>query len=140
MNTSGIERKPLATALGILQLFIGLGALAGGLGLVTEPDGSNLGMPLSMLEHTPFPDFLIPGTVLLMVNGLGSIAGSISSFRLFRYAAGIAMALGAFLIAWIIVQVYWIHTFHWLHALYLGLGITEVIFGWLLRKAVRASG
>lgn len=69
MNTSEKERKRLAKALGILQLFIGLGAVAGGLGLVLESDGSNLGMPLSMLEHSPFSDFLIPGLVLLIVNG-----------------------------------------------------------------------
>ena len=139
MNASGKEGKRLARALGFLQLFIGLGAVAGGLGLVSEPDGSNLGMPLSMLEHSPFPDFLIPGMVLLMVNGLGSIAGSVASFRLFRHAAEIAMVLGAFLVAWLIMQVYWIQTFHWLHALYFVLGITEIFLGWLFRKALRVS-
>jgi hypothetical protein len=96
-------------------------------------------MPLEMLKYSPFSDFLIPGIVLLIINGLGSIAGSVSSFRLFHYAAEIALALGAFLVAWIIIQVYWIHSFHWLHALYLSLGIIELILGWSLRKALRAS-
>lgn len=100
-----------------------------------KPDGSNLGM----FEHSPFSDFLIPGIVLLLINGLGSIAGSITSFRLFRCAAEIGLVLGAFLIAWIILQVYWIHAFHWLHALYLCLGVVEIILAWLLRKALRAS-
>ena len=77
MDTSGKEGKRLSKALGILQLFIGLGAVAGGLGLVLEPDGSNLGMPLSMLEHSPFSDFLIPGLVLLLVNGFILSTGSI---------------------------------------------------------------
>ena len=121
----------------ILQLFIGLGAVGGGLGLVLEPSGANLGMPLEMLNHSPFSDFLVPGLVLLIVNGFGSIAGSVSSFNLFRYTAEIALALGAFLVAWILFQVYWIHSFHWLHALYLSLGIIEFALGWLLRKASR---
>jgi len=129
----------LAAVLGSLQLFIGLGAVGGGLGLVLEPGGANLGMSPEMLNHSPFPDFLIPGIVLLIVNGLGSIAGSYFSFKLSQYAAGIALALGAFLVAWIVIQVYWIHAFHWLHALYLILGIIEFSSGWLLRKAVRAS-
>ena len=121
----------------ILQLFIGLGAIGGGLGLVLEPSGANIGMPLEMLNHSPFSDFLVPGLVLLIVNGFGSIAGSVSSFKLFRYTAEIALALGAFLVAWILFQVYWIHSFHWLHALYLSLGIIEFALGWLLRKASR---
>jgi hypothetical protein len=139
MNISDKESKRLAKALGILQLFIGLSAVGGGLGLVLEPNGSNLGMPLEMLKYSPFSDFLIPGIVLLIVNGLGSIAGSVSSFRPFHYAAEIALALGAFLVAWIIIQVYLIHSFHWLHALYFSLGIIELILGWSLRKALRAS-
>lgn len=36
MNTSEKERKRLAKALGILQVFIVLGAVAGGLGLVLD--------------------------------------------------------------------------------------------------------
>jgi len=139
MNNSGKGNKKLAKALGILQLFIGLGAVGGGLGLVLEPNGSNLEMSIEMLKYSPFLDFLIPGIVLLIVNGLGNIAGSISSFRLFHFAAEIAIALGAFLVAWIMIQVYWIHSFHWLHALYLGLGILEIILGWFLRKALRVS-
>ena len=139
MNSALKESKRLASTLGILQLFIGLGAVGGGLGLVLEPSGANLGMPLEMLSHSPFSDFLIPGMLLLIFNGLGSIAGCISSFKFFQYAAEIALALGAFLVAWILIQVYWIHDFHWLHGLYLILGIIELGLGWLLRKTVRAS-
>ena len=40
-------------------------ALGGGLGLVGRPDGQAIGFPLSYLSGTPFPDFLIPGAVLL---------------------------------------------------------------------------
>jgi len=139
MNASENVSKRFAKALGFLQLFIGLGAVAGGLGLVLEPSGANFGMPLEMLKYSPFSDFLIPGIVLLLVNGLGSIAGCVSSFRLFYYAAEIALVLGAFLVSWIIIQVYWIHDFHLLHALYLSLGIIELILGYLLRNALRVS-
>ena len=47
------------------------------------------------------------------------------------------MALGGFLMAWIIIQVYWFAAFHWLHALYLGLGLLEFILGWSVRKVLR---
>ena len=139
MNNSNKKSKRLSLVLGILQLFIGLGAVVGGLALVLEPDGLILEMSTSMLQYSPFSNFLIPGIVLLMVNGFGSITGSVSSFRLCRHAVEIALSLGAFLIVWIILQVYWIHSFHWLHALYLFLGITEMILGWLLRKSLSTS-
>jgi hypothetical protein len=133
------DSKRLANMLGSLQLFIGLGAVGGGLGLILEPSGANLGMTVEMLSHSHFSDYLIPGLVLLIVNGLGNIAGCISSFKIFHYASEIALVLGSFLVAWILIQVYWIHTFHWLHGLYIILGIIELAIGLLLRKVLRAS-
>jgi hypothetical protein len=127
----------LKNGLGILQVFIGLGAVGGGLGLVLEPSGENLGIPTKLLHNSPFSDYLIPGIILLSINGIGSLVGSIISFKRKMYAGVIAMALGVFLVAWIILQVYWIESFHWLHASYLGLGLLEFVLGWALRKALQ---
>lgn len=127
-------RKSLFYGLGALQVFIGLGAVAGGLGLVLDPSGASVGTPLALLAETPFTTFLIPGIVLFVVNGLGSLAGAIVSFTRQRYAGEGAIALGVFLIAWILVQVYWMAGFHWLHWLYLMLGLVEVVLGWLVRR------
>ena len=129
--------KSLFNGLGVLQAFIGVGAVAGGLGLALDPSGEGLGIPLDLLEETPFATFLIPGIVLFAVNGLGSLTGAIASFARHRYAGHAATALGAFLIAWILVQVYWFAGFHWLHWLYLGLGIVELALGWSVRRSVR---
>ncbi len=130
-------RKNSFIWLGVLQAFIGVGAVAGGLGLALEPSGESLGMPLELLEETPFATFLIPGIVLFAVNGLGSLTGAIVSFARHRYAGHAAIALGTFLIAWIVVQVYWFAGFHWLHWLYLGLGIVELSLGLSVRRSVR---
>ena len=137
MDTTMRKSKGLANGLGVLQVFIGLGAVGGGLGLVLEPSGANFGIPQEALKSSPFSTYLVPGIVLLMVNGLGSLVGAAASFTRYRYASETAMALGVFLVAWIILQVYWIAAFHWLHALYLGLGLLELVLGWLLRKALR---
>jgi hypothetical protein len=129
----------LANGLGILQAFVGVGAVGGGLGLILEPSGSNLGIPLGMLENSPFSTYLIPGIVLFMINGLGSLVGAAASFTRYRYAGETAMALGVFLVVWIILQVYWFAGMHWLHALYLGLGILEFALGWSLRKTFQSD-
>jgi hypothetical protein len=133
------KNKGLITGLGLLQVLIGLGAVAGGLGLILDPSGSNLGMPLSMLKNTPFSTFLLPGIVLLTVNGFGSLAGAAATFKRHRRAAEIAMALGLFLVVWIMLQVFWFSGFHWLHWLYLSLGFVELMLGWLLRSAFRKT-
>ncbi len=123
--------------LGVLQLFIGIGAVAGGVGLAADPSGERLGMPLELLEGTPFATFLIPCIVRFAVNGMGSLTGAIGSFARHRCAGHAAIALGAFLIAWILAQVYWFAGFHWLHWLYLGLGIVELALGWTVCRSVR---
>ena len=131
------KNKRLVIGLGALQVFIGLGAVGGGLGLILDPSGSNLGIPLELLKGTPFSSFLVPGIVLLAVNGFGSLIGASATFKRHRRAGEIAMALGFFLVAWILIQIYWFSSFHWLHVLYLGLGLLELALGWLLRKALR---
>ena len=130
-------KKRLFNGLGVLQAFIGVGAVAGGLGLALDPSGKSLGVPLELLTETPFATYLVPGIVLFAVNGLGSLAGAGASFARHRYAGEAAMALGAFLMAWILIQVYWMSGFHWLHWLYLSLGIAEVALGWSVRSEAR---
>ncbi len=131
--------KRTFVSLGVLQAFIGIGAVAGGLGLLLDPSGAKLGLPLELLKHTPFASFLIPGVVLLLVNGLGSLVGAIASFARHRHAGHAAMGLGGFLVAWILIQVYWFAGFHWLHWLYLGLGVVELALGWSVWRNTRGG-
>lgn len=41
-----------------LLAFLGLGAIGGGGVLIISPDGTLIGMPLSMLNNSPFESFL----------------------------------------------------------------------------------
>ena len=131
-NTNG--KRKVYIGLGSLQAFIGLGALVGGFMLVKDPSGSALGVPLSFLEGSPFPDFLIPGIFLLAVNGVGSLIGAGLSFTRRRYAQEIAIVLGAILVAWIVIQVAIIRSFSWMHILYFILGVVEFGIGLYIRR------
>ncbi len=133
MKNTKIKMK-VYIGLGALQAFIGLGALGGGFMLVRDPTGSALGLPMSFLEGSPFTDFLIPGMFLLAVNGVGSMIGAGLSFAKRRYAQEIAIVLGAILVAWIVVQVVIISSFHWVHVLYFILGIVELWIGLYIRR------
>ena len=91
MNEKGNKSRWLAFGLGALQVFIGLGGIAGGFGLVTEPSGANLGFHMEWLSKSPFSDYLIPGLILFIVIGIGSLAGGVLSVLRYRYSGEIAV-------------------------------------------------
>jgi len=56
----------------LLHLFVGIGALFGGLAAIVNPQ-TPLGMPAEPLKNSPFSSYLIPGIILFTVIGLGNI-------------------------------------------------------------------
>jgi len=58
-----LPRNILLLLLGIL----GLGAIGGGAAFIISPDGKLMGMPLSVLNRSPFSSFLFPGIILFLV-------------------------------------------------------------------------
>jgi len=139
MGRTRSNRSRLATGLGTLQMFIGIGAVPAGIAMISDPSGRSLGMPLEMLANSPFSNFLIPGVFLLVVNGIGSLLGGIASFSRHRFAGEIAAGLGTFLIVWIAAQVWWMGV-HWLHVLYFVLGLVELTLGLKYRRNRETSG
>ena len=122
---------------GALQLFVGIGAVASGIGFILNPDGSNLGLSVELLKESPFNDFLIPGIALLSINGLGSMIGSFFSFRRHFLAGKLAMTLGFVMVIWISAQVYWINLISWLQPVFFVLGIIEILLGLIIAKNIR---
>jgi len=118
----------------ILLLFNGIGALYGGLNLMILPDGSSIQLSLRWLEHTPFQDYLIPGIILFIMNGLLSILIlGVLLLRVKNYE-WLVVIQGVILISWISTQIILIQTINFLH-LILGLtGVSMIISGLLLKE------
>jgi hypothetical protein len=133
-----MKNKALYYWTGVLQLFVGIGAVVSGLALILDQDGSNLSMSVELLKESPFEDFLIPGIALLSINGLGSILGSLFSFRCYLLAGKMAMILGVAMIIWISAQVYWIGWISWLQPVYFVLGIIEGVLGFFIVRNSRS--
>jgi len=101
----------------VLHVFVGVGALAGGLAAILDPM-SPMGMPASSLENSPFDSFLIPGILLFGVIGLGNLAAAVL-FALKKpwqgYASGV---MASVLMIWIVVQCVMLRAVVFLHVLF----------------------
>lgn len=77
---------------------VGVGALFGGYGLLSDAEG--LGVKPEWLEGSPFPDYRVPGIVLLVVIGGGMVATVLLAVRRSRFSASAALAMGVSLLIW----------------------------------------
>ncbi len=119
----------------ILLIFNSVSALFGGAALIADPTGEWLGMGLQLLEGSPFADFLIPGIVLFIIPGIGSALAAYSVVsRKKKYYLDI-ITIGIVFTVWIVVQVKITGSFHFLHALYGGLGLALIALGTAEKKS-----
>lgn len=134
----GTTSLPLALRLYLAgAAVLGVSAAAGGTALVTDPTGSTLGLPLAWLDGSPFPDYLVPGIVLLTVFGLGSLVVVYGIVYQRRWAWPAAVGLGVAQVGWILVQLAILQVVHPLHLAYGGLGALLALLA--LRPSVRAA-
>lgn len=116
-----------------LIILMAISAIVSGLMMVTHPDGGSLGLPLSLLEPTSFPDYFFPGVLLILVIGFPHLVSIYYLGRKHKKQYIFSMFAGMALVSWIIVQVILIHSANWLHYTCLGAGILEVLISVQLR-------
>ncbi len=109
-----------------LQLFVGIGAIGGGLMAILNPQGPG-GMSTYALENSPFSDFFIPGIILFTVIGLGSVFSAISVFYKIKYHGYISSIFSFALVIWIIVQCIMLRIVVHLHVIYFIIGLIESV-------------
>lgn len=120
----------------MMVAFVAITALASGLLMMYQPDGSTLGLSPDMLGGTPFSTYFIPGLLLaLIVEGTHLVALFLimaRSQKLYR----LTFACGIILVAWIIGQMLVIDSYNWLQGAYLAIGVlTSLISYQLMGKA-----
>ena len=121
----------------ILHWIVGLGAAAGGLSAVINPL-TPMGIPAETLQYSPFSTFLIPGLFLLIVLGLGNIAGALASGMIPPWKGYIGTGMGTILVLWIVVQCYMLRDIVFLHILFLLIGIFQALVSLKVIKEARA--
>jgi hypothetical protein len=128
------KTKFLSDCTGGLLAFVGIGAVACGFMLIIEPDGSSIGLPLNLLENSPFENFLIPGIALFTVNGLASLLGALLAFQKNRYAGYASILLGVAMIIWISAEYVWYEGKSFLQPAMFTIGVLEILLGFFLYK------
>jgi len=125
----------------VLMIFQAVSAIGGGLALVISPSGKLMQMPLSMLKHSPFPNFLIPGLFLLIVLGLlpayaayalsrkpnCRLCERLNPDKKVHWAWSLAFFIGIVLILWIDLEVMFLRAVDILHLIYALLGVAIVV-------------
>ena len=94
-------------------LFIGIGAVAGGLSMIIDPSGKVLGMdgmlPYFMalpFSDVLFRDFLFSGIALLTVNGVTNLTATILLLAKKKIGVILGTVFGITLMLWICIQFY----------------------------------
>ena len=140
-----MKRKTTQNILIGLLVFLGIGAIGGGGVYIISPSGKLMGMPLSMLNKSPFDNFLIPGIILFSVLG---IAPTLLARALYRKTASklaerfnffidmhwtwtFSIYVAFALIIWLQIEMQMLSAVSWLHTFYMFLAVL-IIFVALL--------
>ena len=97
--------KRARTASLVLLFFLGLSALPASIFMLMDPSGSQMGLPLEMLDQTPFSNFLFPAILLGLFNGILSLLFAILVIMKNRLQAWMVMFQGSVLMIWLTVEV-----------------------------------
>jgi hypothetical protein len=118
----------------LLLLFLGLSALGGGALLIISPSGKLLGgLPLSILDHSPFNNFFIPGVILFLVLGfspcflavalvkkpVNRFAENFNFFKDMYWGWTFSIYTAFALITWIQVETIFVQSVGWLQTFYM---------------------
>jgi len=129
----------------ILLILLALGALPSGILLLMAPDGSLMHMPTTMLQHSPFHNYLIPGMIQAVFNGVYPLLVAwslwkrpawkwpelINPCKSKHWSWAASWAAGVIVMIWITVQVLMVREIVFLHVLYFGWGAVIVLLSLL---------
>jgi hypothetical protein len=126
-----------------LLVLLGLSASGGGAYLIVSPSGKLIGLPLSLLDKSPFSNYLIPGVVLFSLLGIApfivvyallkkpenKLAESINFFNDLHWSLSFTVYIALALIIWIQFEMMFIKTYDPLQTFcsFLGLAIIFIV-------------
>jgi len=123
-----------------LLVLTAINAAVAGVLFIIDPSGQKMGMSISYIKDSPFKSFLIPGIVLLIVNGLLNFIAAFFLIKNKPYSAIITIIQGILLCGWIVVQVIMVNDISALHIIMFSIGFVLTLTGFILLKLRGKNG
>ena len=131
-----LKRSVRFTSISLL-LITAINAAVAGVLFILDPSGHLVGMNVSYIKDSPFSSYLIPGIVLLIVNGLLNFIAAYYVFKKRPFASLLVTIQGILLSGWIVIQVIMVKDISLLHIIMFTIGTILTILGILLLKLIR---
>ena len=136
-----MKKSPVSYLLIFLIMAQTISALPAGWAMISDPSGAKLGMATEMLNHSPFPNFLIPGIILLIILGLFpafifyglikmptfKLADKLNLYKKYHWAWTFSFYFGIILVMWINLQLFFLKEFFLLQFIYSTLGVLIIV-------------
>jgi len=104
-NPQSTGLSPIARLTIGLEVFLSIGALAGGLALIVGPRGEILPLKVTALAGSPFDTYFVPGAILFVVIGLGPLGAAVLGWARRPIAPLAGLITGVGLLIWLIVEI-----------------------------------
>ena len=124
-------------------LFIGIGAVVGGVSMLIEPCGKILHMEnmLPFFQKLPFADVLFrdytfSGIALLIVNGLTNLTAAVLLLKKKKLGVILGGIFGVTLMLWICIQFY-MFPLNFMSTIYFVFGLCQAITGFVAWKLLK---
>lgn len=109
-----------------IHLFVGIGAIFGGLAAIINPE-KPLGITVESLKNSPFSNYLIPGIILFTIIGIGNIFSAFMTLFKSKFQGYISSVFGWALVIWIVVQCIMFEAVVFLHVLFFTIGVIVAV-------------
>ncbi len=119
-----------------LHLFVGIGAVFGGLAAILDPQ-EPLGISADFLVNSPFTNFLIPGIILFTIIGLGNIISALTLRFNSQNQGYISFVFGLALVIFIVVQCIMLNSVVSLHVIFFMIGIVKTVLSVIVLRNQR---
>jgi len=116
-----------------VELFVAVGAVFGGIGLVAN---NAIGMLPEWLDGTPFQSWVLPGVFLFAVVALPMSVAAVAELRRVRWAYAASLLAGAAQVGWIAAQWLIMQRYFFLQPVLLSAGVAVLL---LARAAHRGE-
>ena len=98
-----LKHKVIRIALFVIEPFIGLSAIQGGIALLRG--AFDQWVPVAWLAGTPFSDYTIPGLVLVIVVGGSALLAAATVFIHREWAVLVSVLAGLLMVGYLVVEV-----------------------------------